>query len=499
MRERLNGTTNRKMNLIGIVGLTAILFPAFAGVIFPASQGQVDETIRRVETGLIQQVQIKGQPARKWNLADRMALHRVPAVSIAVIRDYRIEWARAYGWRDADAKAPATVDTLFQAASISKPVAAAAALGCVEKGLIGLDDEVNGRLTSWKVPENEFTAGQKVTLRRILSHSAGLTVHGFGGYPTGTAVPTLLQVLNGENPANSAPVRVDLPPGSRWRYSGGGYTVMQQLLIDLLKKPFPEIMKETVLGPAAMTRSTYEQPLPDPLLDTAAVGYKSDGNPITGRRNIYPEMAAAGLWTTPSDLGRFAIEIMKSVRDRPGALLSSAMAKRMLTLEKPPSGLGLMVEGKNDDLQANHGGSNAGFNCYLVFYPARGLGAAIMTNSDNGSVLYGEILLSLASAYGMTGFNTIEKALAPVKSELLSRYAGKYTVTIGGQESVAAVSTKKDHLILSAMDSEFELFPETETKFFTMDMQLSVVFQLDAGGTVTGFLANNRLPGRKRE
>lgn len=247
------------------------------------------------------------------NLVDRMSFYNVPGVSIAVIDQGRIAWARGYGFADKAAKRPVTPETRFQAASISKSVAAAAALHFVEESRIDLDRNVNDYLKSWKVPDNDFTREQKVTLRRILSHSAGLTVHGFPGYEVGKPLPTLVQVLNGAKPANTEPIRVDTVPGTKWRYAGGGYVVMQQMLIDLLGKPFPEITQQTSLTGFGMTDSAYSQPLRDDWKPFAATAYRSDGKPVEGEYHTYPELAAAGLWTTPSDLARFAVGIQDSL------------------------------------------------------------------------------------------------------------------------------------------------------------------------------------------
>ena len=217
---------------------------------------------------------------------------------------------------------------LFQAGSISKPVAATAAMKLVEEGKLALDQNINTFLTTWKVPENEFTKDKKVTLREIMSHSAGVTVHGFPGYAAGDPVPTLVQILDGVKPANTPPIRVDVVPGSIWRYSGGGYTIMQLAMTDVTHEPFPEIMRNTVLIKAGMRDSTYENPLPSRLSGVAATGYRSDGTPVPGRYHTYPEMAAAGLWTTASDLARFGIEIQKSREGRSNRILKQATVRR---------------------------------------------------------------------------------------------------------------------------------------------------------------------------
>ena len=286
--------------LISVLAASAPAVPQSA----PAA---VEARISRIENGLLSPVVVAGRPIPLMTLAARMAELKVPGVSIAVIYNGAIEWAKGYGAAEAGTQTPVTPRTLFQAASVSKPVAALAALRLVEQGRLVLDEDVNAKLKSWKVPENEFTKAEKVTLRRLLSHTAGLTVHGFGGYPADVPVPSLAQVLDGEKPANSAAIRVDIVPGTVWRYSGGGYTVMQQLLIDVTGRAFPDILAELVLKPVGMTDSTYEQPLPEARRGGAAAGHTSDGKLLPGRCHTYPEMAAAGLWTTPTDLARFLL------------------------------------------------------------------------------------------------------------------------------------------------------------------------------------------------
>ena len=255
----------------------------------------LDARITRIENGLLPPVIIIGQPAQAMNIADRMKHYNVPGVSIAFFGEGRILWTRTFGFADVASKKPVSAETLFQAASISKPVSALAALRLVQDGTLSLDEDVNVKLRTWKVPENEFTKDDKVTLRRILSHSAGLTVHGFAGYASDEPVPTIVQILNGEKPAKSPPIRVDTVPGTIWRYSGGGYVVMQALLGDVTGKPFPEIVSDLVLRPAGMTHSTYEQPLPKNLWPSAATPYRGNGAPVKGGWHTYPEMAPAGL------------------------------------------------------------------------------------------------------------------------------------------------------------------------------------------------------------
>src|SRR5580765_5903995 len=218
--------------------------------------------IERVENG-IPPIPISGSESpMQPNLEKLMELYKCPGLSVAVVDNFKIAWAKAYGVTESGSSTPVTVHTLFQAGSISKPVAATGTLSLVEHGKLSLDENVNAKLKSWQVPDNEFTKDQKVTLRRILSHSAGLTVHGFPGYEVGSTIPTLVEIFNGEPPANTAPIRVDIVPGTKFRYSGGGVTIEQQLVMDVTGKPFPQFMHETVLAKIGMNESSYEQPLP---------------------------------------------------------------------------------------------------------------------------------------------------------------------------------------------------------------------------------------------
>ena len=276
-----------------------------------------------------------------------MARRQVPGLSLAIIQDGKIQ-ARAYGVLEQGSTRPVTTETLFQAGSISKPVAAAGALRLVEQGKLSLDAPVNDYLTGWKVPANRFTATRPVTLAGILSHTAGLTVHGFPGYAVNTQVATVRQVLDGAPPANTAPIRVDTTPGSIWRYSGGGYTVMQQMVADVTGRPFPEVLRESVLLPFGMTSSSYAQPLPAELAARTAAGYYQDRSLVEGRWHLYPEMAAAGLWTTATDLARFAVGIQETLAGRSPAVLSQAMARRMTTEVMGGYGLGLALSKRGE-------------------------------------------------------------------------------------------------------------------------------------------------------
>lgn len=355
--------------------------------------------IQRIEANVVEMSMGENQLPLQLGLQKTMELYKVPGLSVAVIDHFQILWAKGYGVIEAGSSKPVTRKTLFQAGSISKPVAAAGALALVEQGKLALDEDVNLKLKTWKVPENEFTKTEKVTLRRLMSHSAGLTVHGFPGYDVDAPLPTLEQILNGERPANTPPIRVDLVPGTKGRYSGGGVTIEQQLMIDVTGKPFPALLRQLVLDKLGMSDSSYEQPLPLARAVMTAGGTRRDGTAVHGRWHIYPEMAAAGLWTTPADLAKFAIEIALSKHGKSNRVLSEKMTEQMLTPVVPEIGLGFFLE-KDNPGQFGHGGADEGFQALLTMNTDSGQGVAVMANSDNGIAVGEFVVRSVAKEYG---------------------------------------------------------------------------------------------------
>ena len=447
--------------------------------------------IGRVESGLLPGQYVKGAPVPRFTIAERLAYYKVPGVSVAVFENGELAWAKGYGVVEAGSSAAVTTSTLFQAASISKPVAAVGAMILVERGKLALDEAVNTRLRSWKVADTELAKSEPVTLRRLLSHTAGLTVHGFRGYASNEQVPTLVQLLNGELPSNSKRIEIDIPPGSRHRYSGGGYSVAQQLMIDVTGKPFPDLMRELVLTPAGMKDSTYEQPLPESRVGAAATGHRGTGQPIAGKRHTYPEMAAAGLWTTPSDLSRFAMAMQKAWSGGSGTIVSRDTARIMLSPQpsSPSYGLGFGFNGE----EFGHGGSNEGFKCTLVAYKD-GRGAAVMTNGDRGSELAREILHAISAEYGWPGYKPREREVVAVSPAILQSYVGEYQFP----DWVAAVTLENGKLMLAISgQGTWELLPEAEDRYFSLRAGLPPIrFVKDSAGKVIE-IAGGALTGKK--
>ncbi len=456
---------------------------AFAANPLLFSATPLEERVQRVENGLQRAVTIRGTPVQRMNIAERMSHYNVPGVSIAVVHDGKLEWARGYGKADVESGKPVTTETAFQAASTSKPVAAMTALRLVEQGKLSLDEDVNVKLRSWKVPESEFTKTEKVTLRRLLSHNAGLTVHGFPGYAQGAPVPTLVQLLDGAPPANTKPVRVDKAPGSGFRYSGGGYEVMQLLLEDVTGKPFDQLARELVLDPLQMQRSAYEQPLGEARSRDAASGYRGDGKPLAGHWHTYPEKTAAGLWTTPSDLAKIILEIQK-----PGKVLRQETVNAMLTRSPGDYGLGIGLHWTAGRLGFAHGGANEGYRCMLFAYREPGEGAVVMTNGDSGSRVANEILAAIAVEYGWPDYLPVEKKVVPVDPAKLQSYVGNYRFPNG---TVVQIRVKDGRLTSSLGGEGVALLAEAPDSFFDVDGDVPPTkfvemsdgtIELDAGG-----------------
>jgi CubicO group peptidase (beta-lactamase class C family) len=438
--------------------------------------------IARVENGLQTAVVIKGDPA--GNILDRMKHYGIPGVSVAVFDKDRIVWAKGYGVMDIDTKEPVTDKTLFVAGSISKPVAAMGALKLVEEGKIRLDDNINAVLTTWKLPENELTAEHPVTLRQLLSHSGGTTVHGFRGYAEGEPVPSITDILDGKG--NSPAVRVDLEPGKQWRYSGGGVTVMQLALTDVEKAPFPEILRTKVLEPIGMTASSYEQTFTPERLKLAAAGHNGQGQVIPGKRHSYPEMAAAGLWTTPTDLAKFAIEAGLAARGRSDKVLSKETAGLMVKRQIDIGGnremaLGLFLQKLDGEVYYGHGGQDEGFIAELIASRDGGYGAAVMTNSDGRSgPLIGEILRAIAAEYGWKGYLSPPLTAVTLDQGTLEAYAGRYRI---GPDEVLTVAPKDGGLVARPTGEDaIEFVPVSDGEFVDRLSPRRLVFSRGASG-----------------
>lgn len=370
--------------------LTKLSLTLFVGILFTACDTFTFEPEFKV---------IKGQAISKTEMQNILDELDVPGFSIAVIDDFEIDWAQGYGVKNFETNKPVTESTLFQAASISKPVAALGALHLVEQGKLDLDTDIRNYLTSWEIPDRDNNLKEKhISLRNLLTHSAGLTVHGFAGYERGKPLPTSLEILNGTKPANSPVVRVDREPGTVWRYSGGGYTVLQLLIENVTSMNFGTYMEKSLLAPLNLKNSSFAQPLPQEKWSSAATGHGLFGGAIEGNWHVYPELAAAGLWTTPSDLAKIIIDVQLSMQDKSNKVLSKEMMQAFLTPQVEEWGLGVGL-----DLQETtyfmHSGGNKGFLAFFIGNVETGQGLVLMTNSETGDALFEPLIEQIAVAY----------------------------------------------------------------------------------------------------
>jgi CubicO group peptidase (beta-lactamase class C family) len=457
--------------------------------------------MERVETGLRPAIVLEGDPVQSLNLTDRMKFYKVPGVSVAVIDQGAIAWARGYGVREADTKNPVTTETLFQAASISKLVAALVALRVVERRRLKLDEDVNCQLRSWKLPENEFTEEKKVSLRWLLSHRAGLTDNaGFRDATPNQPLPTLREILE-TGKWTPTPIRIGFEPGHHFAYSGGGYCLMEQLLEDVSGQSFPVLALELVLKPLEMGSSTFEQALPPELRDQAAVGHQMNGKKLPRNWNLYPATSAAGLWTTPSDLARLALELQRARTGDRRSILSSTMMTEMLSIQgseddrdskviaikeaipdKPPPswGLGVGLIGR-PPTRFFHTGSNPGYQCELQAYLEGGKGAVVMTNGDQGWRLARELLWSIAREYKWQEYpyRPEIKKVSRLSPDELDRFVGRYRISFSRPRPWTLEITRDgDRLSAQILGyaGKVRLYPESHVKCFTIEDAVAMTF-----------------------
>jgi CubicO group peptidase (beta-lactamase class C family) len=449
----------------------------------------IEEKIKLVENNLAGWVQTGEKDT--WNLRERMKKYNINGLSIAVIHNYQIEWARGYGFADVSEQRPVTESTLFQAASISKSLNSLGVLKLVQEKNIDLDSDINNYLVSWKFPYDEKSNNKKITITNLLSHTGGLTIHGFPGYSRGEALPTIPQILDGQKPANTEAVRSVTEPGKEFNYSGGGTTISQLIVMDVTHQPYDEYMQKNVLDPLGMTSSSYKQPteIKSALL---ATGYKADGKEVKGKFHIYPEQAAAGLWTNPSDLCRYVIETQLSWQGKSSKVLTPAMSKLRLTPVLEDAALGTFVNSRvtGSFKYFNHNGGNEGFSCTSIGCRDNGEGVVIMTNSDNGAILE-EIANSVATVYKWKDYYLPEiKKVVDIDESVASRYTGKYD--LDGRK----VIIKKDStgLLLNTVgDLYWQICFTSDSDFFVREFRGLLRFKTSKDNKVTGFTINGMM------
>ena len=383
---------------------------------------QIKEKILRVENGLQEAVLITNQADKTFSIKERMEYYDVPGLSIAVIKDNRIEWAKSYGLKLKNSTDSVSLNTKFQAASLSKPLTAIVALKMVAKSIINLDSSVNRQLTTWKIPDNDYTADISITPRHLILHTSGLNVPGYPGYKKDSEMPELIELLNGVDKSNTEPTKVLAKPNTEWRYSGAGYSVLQLLMIEKSGAAFPELMKNELFQPINITNSTFKQ---EDLHDIA-FAHLENGQIVENGYHIYPEMAAAGLWTTPIDYAKMVCELQKSFKGESNLILSQKSAQYALSKHWGGMGLGFILRNNGDSTALAYSGGNHGYICDIYSYLHLGSGVVIMTNSNNGAPLIEEIYRSLSKEYKWIDWKPDTTQAISIDSELIKRVLGKY-------------------------------------------------------------------------
>jgi CubicO group peptidase (beta-lactamase class C family) len=481
--------------MISVARATAFLF--FMNLLFPLS-AQNTNRIQEVENSLSPLVRLEGEAL--WTLEERMKHHHVPGLSIAVIDDYEIAWAKAYGYADAKEQTPVTTETVFQAASISKTINAVGLLKLVEKGRLDLTSDINDHLTSWQFPYEEETAGKTITLEHLLSHTAGLSTSGFKGYRNGKKLPGTRQIIDGEKPANSDPVRSIHTPGEQFSYSGGGITITQLLVEDISESSYGDYIHKVILQPLEMKNSFYGSP-EDRKSVSWAKAHWADGKPLKGGFHLYPESAAAGLWTTPTDLARFIIALQKTMAGKSDILLSRESVQRMISpvVEEPiPVGLGVFLDDKKGNLYFQHSGSNEGFRCQFYGSVNDGKGVVVMVNSENFGIV-GEVVRSVASVYNWENFyNATARKITSVTEEEIIPLTGTYELESGKQFSIE--NEQEQLFLVSSNGNRFPLYPESNRFFFLRVADQQFEFVEEEGGQSVKFYYNGEvLKAEKKE
>lgn len=441
----------------------------------------VEAKIKQVESGLKgRYFTVQGEP--NWTIEERMAFYRVKGLSLAVIKDYKVEWARGYGWADSAEGRRVTPETVFEPGSISKSLNAFGILKLVQDKKIDLNADINQYLKDWKFPYDSISHGKKITLKNLLSHTAGLTVHGFPGYYYRDTFPTLYQILDGKKPANTSPVRSGFEPGLKYQYSGGGTMISQLMLMQVSGQAYDKYMAQTVFRPLGMKNTFFTQPPPAQRKKQLATGYGADGKEIPGKYPILLEQAAGGLWTTPTDLCNFIIELQKVLKGTPGKVLNAETVNLMLKgVERDGMdsvGLGVFLPVFKDTRYFSHGAGNQGFRgqYWANFY--EGSGVVIFINSEGGGIMP-EVVESVAEAYGWKDFYfPKEKKAMPVADAGIEKFAGVYKA----DETVVSVVKRKWGYSYFSSNMDTRMYFTSANCFFNKEWSTEKCFEKDSTG-----------------
>ena len=457
---------------------------------------QIKEQIKQVENNLFSRVIINGKGD---NILDRMEFLKVRGVSIAVVKDYKIEWAKGYGFADEKEKRLVTSTTLFEPGSISKSLNALGALKLVQENKMELDNDINNYLKSWQFPYDSISKGKKITLANLLSHTAGLSVHGFLGYDRNNKIPSLIEILDGKSPSISPAIRSVTEPNVEFQYSGGGTTISQLMIEDVSKLPYHLFMQENVLSPLGMTNSFYNQPPSSNKLKQLATGYDNDGNEIKGKFHVYPTQAAAGLWTTPTDLSKYMIDIQLSLKGKSNKVLNKHFSELHINrfLKNADVTFGSFKQERNGEAYFFHDAANDGFRGLYFGSIEGGNGVVVLVNSDNGAIIF-ELLNSVANVYNWKGWDKPKHVQTiAIDKSLHNKYKGLYAV----DSTFIEITQEKDGLYYYAQGQKAKMYFTSAVDFINIEFASEKTFVIGKSGVVEGFikrLNGDTLPPAKK-
>jgi len=445
-----------------------------------------EEKIKLVENNLISWARLDSSV--NWNIYDRMKELNINGASIAVIHNYKIEWVKSYGWADTADKKMVTNQTLFQSASIGKSINGFGYMKLVQDKRIDLFADINTYLQSWKFPYDTVSHGKKINLAQILSHTAGLSIHGFDGYKWNASIPTLKQILDGEKPANSSAVRSEFEPGLKFKYSGGGYEISELLLEDITHTSYQSFVDKNIFKPLKMNNSTYAI---NPIQKDCATAYRYDGKTLGYKYHLYPEKACgAALWTTATDLAKFVLEIQLSLKGHPNKVLSKETTELMLTpyLKSSNYGFGFFIRKKGDDFYFEHSGLNEGFSSQYYGSMQNGNGVVVLVNSDNTEFM-DELVNSVATVYGWRNFYPFaSKKIIGVADTITDKYVGKYNFENTNTGPTIVKENGALYLIDPNSPTKWEIYFTSEREFFMLAAKwANQQFCIDENGKVKGF------------
>jgi len=477
----------QKRHLHNKIFIALLLFGVSCGL--PAQENpkyskEIEDRIKQVENNLDEWIQIVDS-TNTYNLQQRMEYFKIRGLSIAVVHNYKIEWARGYGVMDTATQQPVTAQTLFQAGSISKSLNAVGVLKLMQDKKLDLYTDINTYLSSWKFPYDSLSKGKKITIANLLSHTAGLTIHGFPGYKRSDTIPSLPQVLNGKHPANTEAVRSQFEPGLRFQYSGGGTTISQLIVQDVTHEPYDEYMWKNVLKPLDMTMSSYTQPPSKDKEKFIATGYRADGKEVEEKYHVYPEQAAAGLWTNPTDLAKYIVDTQLSLQGKSNKILSQEMTKLRLTPYIDSSAaFGVFIDEHGGEKYFGHNGADDGFLSAYTGTFESGNGVVVMVNSDNG-VLLSEVMNSVATVYGWKDYyKPVIKKIVSISDSVFNKYAGNYFL----DGDTINISEKGNEYFLTVNNSQtFKINFSSDTEFFSISIPIIFTFEKDEQGEVKDF------------